>query len=148
MGEFDGLDGGTLRAKLEAALAELRIARASSLKAKYDMAEDKDFIDLKADASFEDWEERAKEVQGQRKEQAKGLLKKAGLSDEQIAAVMAGEAVTAEGGQKPEPPEGVRRIVKAASAGDGARPGVTPDASFVGADAIHEHFRRKADKAK
>ena len=149
---LEGLSGDTLRTKLVEALAEIRVLRSENIRLspEFGLVQESDLKDLSVDQPYEDWKAKANEVQGQRKGDQEALLKKAGLTDEQVEAVMAGQTIVAGEGEGGEQGGngGTNRIVRTVTTGDGQRPPVTPDDRFQGGDAIREHFRREADSAK
>jgi len=141
--------GGEFREKLESALAEVRRLRIENLKAnpKYALVEESDFAELKADQPIKDWETKAAEAHGARSETQTALLKKAGLSDEEIEAVLARASAPDEGEEEPSAEDAAAaRVAAVAATQGGGRVPVTPDSKFTGAAAITEHFRRTEKK--
>lgn len=144
-------DGGEFREKLETALAEVRRLRIENFKLSPDtsLVEDGDFSELKADAPQSEWDAAAKKAHDARSGAQRDLLKKAGLSDEQIEALL-NQAPAADEVEEldEEEAQAARIAAAAATRGAGGRVPITPDSKFVGADAITEHFRRQEAKKK
>lgn len=142
-------EGGDLRSQLESALArekdkdriisEFTVATVAS-KPEFHLVTVADLQGVPA----EELEEKAKTVQEERVEQQKSLLKSAGLDDEAIDKVIAGEALSV---SDPELDPSLQKLAGLQSSGSSKRPPTVDKASKFGRESIKAHFREEADAA-
>jgi hypothetical protein len=147
-------DNNPLRPKLESALAEVAALRAVVLEQvpAYSHVDANDLTDLKVgESSHEDWLTKAGEVQEQKVSGQRQLLERAGLTDEQITAVINGATVVAddggdEGAGEEEAAQTRRVVATATQSTGGTRPATEAESSATGRDRVRQHFADQASK--
>jgi len=142
-------EGGDLRSQLETALKRIKDQdQTISEFTIATVASKPDFHLVTADdlqgVPNSELDAKAKEIQQVRVEQQKSLLKSAGLDDEAVEKVIAGEALNVSD-QELDP--GLQKLAGLQSGGGATRPPTVDKGAKFGREAIKAHFREEAEAA-